>query len=106
MGKVAKVKRLVVICAVAGNDWATLASAASVNCRVRNMSTFQSKKRLMSADPRLVVLRTVINPGTLLMASSIGLVMVTCICSTGITPLSTPITTRGKLVSGKTEIGT
>jgi hypothetical protein len=44
--------------------------------------------------------------GTLLMASSIGLVMVTCICSTGMTPLSTPITTRGKLVSGKTEIGT
>ena len=44
-------------------------------------------------------------PGTELTASSIGLVMVTCICSTGITPLSTPITTRGKLVSGKTAIG-
>jgi len=32
--------------------------------------------------------------------------MVTCICSTGITPLSTPITTRGKFVAGNTEIGT
>ena len=44
-------------------------------------------------------------PGTLLTASSIGFVMVTCICSTGITPLSTPITMRGKLVSGKTAMG-
>ena len=70
------------------------------------MSTFQSKNRLISAEPRLVVERTVISPGTELTASSMGLVMVTCICSTGITPLSTPITTRGKLVSGKTEIGT
>ena len=69
------------------------------------MSTFQSKKRLTSADPRLVVERTVSRPGTELTASSIGLVMVTCIWSTGITPLSTPMTTRGKLVSGKTEMG-
>jgi hypothetical protein len=69
------------------------------------MSTFQSKNRLTSADPRLVVLRTVSKPGTLLIASSMGLVIVTCICSTGITPLSMAITTRGKFVSGKTEIG-
>ncbi len=92
--------------AVAGKDREILAKAASVNCRVRNISTFQSKKRLTSAEPRLVLLRTVSKPGTLLTASSMGLVMVTCICSTGITPLSTPMTTRGKLVSGKTEIGT
>src|SRR5580658_273912 len=105
MGKVAKVSRLVVMWAVDGNDCDTLARAASVNCRVRNISTFQSKKRLTSADPRLVLLRTVTNPGTLLTASSIGLVIVTCICSTGMTPLSTPITTRGKLVSGNTEMG-
>ena len=70
------------------------------------MSTLQSKKRLTSAEPRLVVERTVTRPGTEFTASSTGLVMVTCICSTGITPLSTPITTRGKFVSGKTEIGT
>ena len=106
MGKVAKVRRLVVMRAVAGKDCEILASAASVNCSVRNISTFQSKKRLTSAEPRLVLLRTVSKPGTLLTASSMGLVMVTCICSTGMTPLSTPITTRGKLVSGKTEIGT
>ena len=70
------------------------------------MSTDQLKKRLTSADPRLVVERTVVKPGTLLTASSMGLVMVTCICSTGITPLSTPMTMRGKLVSGKTAMGT
>ena len=56
-------------------------------------------------DPRLVVERTVTSPGTMFTASSIGLVIVTCICSTGITPLSTPITTRGKFVVGKTEMG-
>ncbi len=106
MGKVAKVRRLVVILAVAGSVCWTLLRAASTSCRVRNMSTFQSKKRLTSAEPRLVVERTVSRPGTLLTASSMGLVMVTCICSTGMTPLSTPMTTRGKLVSGKTAMGT
>ena len=106
MGKVAKVSRLAVILTVGGSsDW-IFESAESVSCSVRNMSTFQSKKRLISAEPRLVVLRTVVRPGTLLTASSIGLVIVTCICSTGMTPLSTAMTTRGKLVSGKTEIGT
>src|ERR1017187_982040 len=106
MGKVANVSRLVVMTAVAGNVWRTLDKAASANCRVWNMFTFQAKKRLTSAVPREVVERTVTKPGTLLTASSIGLVIITCICSTGITPLSTPITTRGKFVSGKTEIGT
>ncbi len=70
------------------------------------MFWFQSKNRLTSAEPRLVVERTVCRPGTELTAFSMGRVMVTSICSTGITPLSTPITTRGKLVSGNTEIGT
>ena len=50
--------------------------------------------------------RTVTSPGTVFTASSMGLVIVTSICSTGITPLSTPMTTRGKFVSGKTEMGT
>ena len=36
---------------------------------------------------------------TVFTASSMGRVTVTSICSTGITPLSTPITTRGKFVS-------
>ena len=70
------------------------------------MSSFQVKKRLTSALPLLVVERTVVSPGTELTASSMGLVMRTCICSTGMTPLSMPMTTRGKSVSGKTEMGT
>ena len=37
--------------------------AASTSCRVWNMSTFQSKKRLTSAEPRLVVERTVDEAG-------------------------------------------
>ncbi len=69
------------------------------------MSTFQSKNRLTSAEPRLVVERTVSRPGTELTASSIGCVMVTSICSTGITPLSTPMTTRGKIGLGKDRDG-
>ena len=69
------------------------------------MFTFQSKKRLMSADPRLVVERTISRPGTLFMASSMGRVTVTCIWSIGATPLSTPSAMRGKSVDGKTAIG-
>ena len=69
------------------------------------MSTCQSKNKSISADPRLVMERTCCKPGTLLTDSSIGRVMVTIIWSMGITPLSTPITTRGKLVCGKTEMG-
>ncbi len=36
------------------------------------MSTFQSKKRLTSAEPRLVMERTVSRPGTVFTASSMG----------------------------------
>ena len=92
--------------AVDGSVCSTLLSAASASWSAWYMSAFQSKKRLTSADPRLVVERTVTRPGTELTASSMGLVMVTSICSTGITPLSMPMTTRGKFVSGKTEMGT
>ena len=69
------------------------------------MSECQSKKRSTSAEPRLVIDRTVCKPGTLFTASSIGLVIVTSIWSIGATPLSTPITTRGKSVLGKTDTG-
>src|SRR6202162_1763542 len=103
MGNVAKVSLLVVIFTVGGRDCCTLPSAASTSCSVWYMSTPQSKNRLTSADPRLVVERTVTSPGTMFTASSIGLVMVTCICSTGIKPVSTPMTTGGKLGSGNTE---
>src|ERR1700761_1563931 len=105
MGNVANVSLLVVIFTIGGSDCCTLLSAASTSCSVWYISTPQAKNRLTSADPRLVVERTVTSPGTMLIASSIGLVMVTCICSTGITPLSMLITTRGKFVVGNTEIG-
>ncbi len=49
--------------------------------------------------------RTSFNPGTLFTDSSMGRVMVTIIWSIGITPLSTPMTTRGKSVVGNTAIG-
>src|SRR5205823_10368346 len=69
------------------------------------MSTFQLKKRSISADPRLVVDLTSSSPGTLFTASSIGRVTVTIIWSIGMTPLSTARTSRGKLVVGKTATG-
>ena len=69
------------------------------------MSTLQSKDKSTSAEPRLVVERTSSRPGTLFTASSIGRVIVTSIWSMGITPLSTPMMIRGKLVDGKTAIG-
>src|SRR5580698_87924 len=106
MGKVARVTRLGGITALEGGVCGPLESAGSASGGVWNISTFQSKKRLISAVPRDVVERTVSRPGTLFTASSMGLVMVTCICSTGMTPLSTPMTTRGKFVLGKTDMGT
>src|SRR5438105_8694331 len=105
IGKVAKVNRFATIVAVDGSSGCTREIAAFTYCRVWNMFTFQSKYRSISAEPRLVIERTDCNPGTLLTASSKGRVMVTIIWSIGITPLSTPISTRGKFVVGKTEIG-
>src|SRR5207248_2363274 len=74
-------------------------------CSVWNISTFQSKNKSTSAEPRLVIERTCCRPGTLFTASSSGRVMVTIIWSMGITPLSTPTMMRGKSVVGKTAIG-
>src|SRR6266496_4824367 len=105
IGKEAKVSRLVLIAAVEGNEDCTRETAALTYCSVWNMSTFQLKNTSISAEPRLVMERTDRRPGTLLRACSIGRVMVTIIWSIGITPLSTPITTRGKFVSGKTAMG-
>src|SRR5436190_3033728 len=104
-GKLAKVMRRVAIVAVVGSAGCTREIAAFTYCRVWNMSTFQLKKRSISAEPRLVVDRTSSSPGTLLTASSTGRVMVTIIWSIGITPLSTARTRRGKFVVGKTATG-
>ncbi len=106
MGKLAKVSRWVWMTAVAGKFVPNAAtSAASTSCSVVTMSTCQSKNKSISAEPRLVMERTCCSPGTLLTDSSMGRVMVTIIWSMGITPLSTPMTTRGKLVDGNTDIG-
>src|SRR3974377_1002612 len=69
------------------------------------MSTLQLNDKSISADPRLVVERTSSRPGTLFTAFSSGRVIVTSICSMGITPLSTPTMMRGKFVAGNTAIG-
>jgi hypothetical protein len=90
---------------VGGKDDCARAKAPSTNWSVVTMSTFQLKNKLISAEPRLVIERTSCSPGTLLTASSRGRVTVTIIWSMGITPLSTPITMRGKSVVGNTATG-
>src|SRR5712691_1861076 len=105
IGKLANVIRRVSIVAVDGSSGCTREIAEFTYCSVWNMSTYQLKKRSISADPRLVVDRTSSSPGTLFTASSTGRVTVTIIWSIGITPLSTASTRRGKLVVGKTATG-
>src|ERR1700682_3385121 len=106
MGKLANVWRWASTFALDGSSAWVRDSAALTYCSVWNMSTFQSKKRSISAEPRLVMDLTFSSPGTLFTASSRGRVMVTIIRSIGITPLSTAIKIRGKLVAGKTATGT
>ena len=79
IGKVANVSRWVSTLAVVGSSACRRATTASTRCSVSTMSDFQSKKRSTSADPRLVMDCTLINPGTLLTASSMGRVIVTSI---------------------------
>src|SRR5882762_10486131 len=69
------------------------------------ISTFQSKKRLISEDPREVFDLMRWMPGIPFIASSIGRVTETRVCGAGATPLSTMITMRGKLVAGKIAMG-
>src|SRR6185312_14023128 len=105
MGKLAKVMRLATMVALGGSsDW-TREMAELTYCRVWNISTFQSKNRSISAEPRLVFDLTSCSPGTLFTASSMGRVTVTIIWSMGMTPLSAAIRMRGKFVVGKTAIG-
>src|SRR5579863_4052940 len=105
IGKAANVDRLEISFAVGGSSGCTRASAALTYWRVWNISTFQLKKRLTSAEPRLVIDLTDSRPGTLFTASSTGRVTVTCIWSMGATPLSIPTTIFGKSVDGKTATG-
>jgi len=57
-GKAAKVRRLATILAVGGRVGWMRAMAAFTSSRVRYMSTFQVKKRSISAVPRLVMDQT------------------------------------------------
>src|ERR1700730_3179228 len=106
IGKLANVMRCASTFALGGSSVCARESAALTYCNVWNMSTFQSKKRSISAEAWLVMDLTFSIPGTLFTASSRGRVMVTIIWSIGITPLSTAIKIRGKLVAGKTATGT
>src|SRR5882762_3515055 len=67
--------------------------------------TFQSKKRLISEDPREVFDLMRWMPGIPFIASSMGRVTETRFWGAGATPLSTMITMRGKLVAGKIAMG-
>src|SRR5882672_1332710 len=69
------------------------------------ISTFQSKKRLISEDPREVFDLIRWMPGIPFIASSMGRVTETRVCGAEATPLSTIITMRGKLVAGKMAMG-
>ena len=79
MGKLAKVRRFATTVAVGGSSGWTREIAAFTYCSVWNMSTFQSKNRSISAEPRLVIERTSCSPGTLFTPSSRRRVMVTII---------------------------
>ncbi len=79
IGKLANVIRFATTLAVGGSSGCTRESAAFTYCSVWNISTFQSKNRSISAEPRLVIERTSCNPGTLFTASSKGRVIVTII---------------------------
>src|SRR2546422_802675 len=105
IGKAEKVSRQTVVLAVAGNAERVCDKRLFTDSSDWVMFTCQLKKTLISAEPRPLGERTVTAPGMSFMASSMGRVMVAIISSAGITPLSTRMTTRGKLVWGKTEDG-
>ena len=98
-------RRLVVMTAVAGSVWRNvgergvdeLQSVEHVDIPVEEEADFGGAAAGDGADGE--------QAGDAVDRVFDGLVMVTSICSTGMTPLSTPMTTRGKLVCGKTETG-
>jgi len=69
------------------------------------MSTSQRKKTLISVEPRAVTDRMAVMPGTMRIASSMGRVTRSIWISTGVMPLSTRMTMRGKSVCGKMAMG-
>ena len=97
MGKAENVSRRVVVLTVAGSVDRIWLKRASTWSSASTMSTFQVKKTLISAEPRPVVERMRSAPGISFIASSMGRVTVAIISSAGMTPLSTMMTTRGKV---------
>ena len=105
MGNAENVTRSMSVEAVAGKSLRICESRPSTYNSDCGMSTFQLKKKLICAEPRLVAERTVTAPGMSFSASSIGRVTVAIISSAGMIPLFTIMVTRGKLVCGKTDDG-
>src|ERR1017187_5919326 len=105
MGNAENVTRSMSVEAVAGRSLRICESRPSTYNSDCAMSTCQLKKTLICAEPRLVAERTVIAPGMSFIASSMGRVTVAIISSAGMMPLSTRMTTRGKLVCGNTDDG-
>src|SRR5665213_2757173 len=105
MGNAEKVTRSISVETVAGRSLRICESRPSTYNSDCDISTFQLKKTLICAEPRLVADRTVSAPGMSLSASSMGRVTVAIISSAGVMPLFTMMTTRGKFVCGKTDDG-
>ncbi len=91
---------------VPGGSCGTICAVAALTWSVADaMSVPQSKLTEISAEPRLVVERTPLTPGTLRIACSIGRVTITSICSAGRSPASSDTTTRGKSTVGNSDEG-
>src|SRR5277367_4169386 len=105
MGNAENVTRSISVSTVVGSSLRICESRPSTYNSDCDMSTFQLKKTLICAEPRLVDERTVSAPGMSFNASSMGRVTVAIISSAGMMPLFAMITTRGKFVCGKTDDG-
>ena len=69
------------------------------------MSVFHSQSRLISHEPRLVVERISLTPGTRRIDSSSGRVTERIISSPGRSPLSAITVMRGNVTSGRSPAG-
>ena len=79
---------------------------AELTCKVSlAISNPQLKLMEISAEPRLVVERTSVTPGTRRTASSTGRVTSISICGAGWSPASSETTTRGKSTVGNNDTG-
>ena len=98
IGKVEKFIRYTSVLAVGGRDWRICESRAWVFNSAVCISVCQEKKRSISAVPRPVEERMVVQPGSSFISSSMGRVRVAIISSAGMAPFWTMMMTRGKSV--------